>query len=78
VEGYVFQMPGGGQKTVMWATGADLNWSFPYACLRKVSIEGNALLIPDGDKTNDLDGKVNGKVTTRIRNNDPVYLSSCR
>jgi hypothetical protein len=78
VEGYVFHMPSGKQKTVMWATGADLNWSFPYACLRKVSIEGNALLIPDGDKTNDLDGKLDGRVTTRIRNNDPVYLSSCQ
>ena len=77
VEGYVFKTPTGREKTVLWAQGAALNVPFPYRCLYLVDKLGTRQTIADGDPTNDLDGLVNGRVTLRVRTNDPAYVEPC-
>jgi hypothetical protein len=77
VEGYVFKTPTGREKTVLWAQGAALNVPFPYRCLYLVDELGAKQTIADGDPTNDLDGLVNGRVTLRVRTNDPAYVEPC-
>jgi hypothetical protein len=73
----VFRTPGGQEKTVLWAQGAALNVPFAYRCLYLVDKMGTKQTIVDGDRTNDLDGTMNGRVTLRIRTNDPTYVKPC-
>jgi len=77
VEGYVFRMPNGAEKNVLWATGDPVNVPFSYRCLRRVNATGAELTIADGDQTNDLDGLANGQVTIRIYTDEPLYVGPC-
>jgi hypothetical protein len=50
---------------------------FSCRCLHLVDKVGTKQTIVDGDPTNDLDGLVNGRVTLRVRTNDPAYVEPC-
>jgi hypothetical protein len=76
IEGYVFQMPGGSDKTVLWAKTSVTRVSFPYHCLRRVDRDGNARNINDGS-SDDLDGIQNGQVRLQLDPGEPVYIRSC-
>jgi hypothetical protein len=79
-EGYIFQMPDGGEKTVVWAT--DLGGAqvvFPYGCLRLVETEGRVRTpIYDGDENWDHDGMVNGQIALAVSHDTPLYVVPCR
>lgn len=76
VEGYVFTMPRGTDKTVLWSSAGTVHVEFPYSRLRLVNTTGNEFDIRDGETTSpgDLDGKVNGKITLEIYENQPFYV----
>ena len=79
VEGYVFRMPEGYEKTVLWATSSSTSVSFPYSCLRLVDTTGNVYSpIRDGDPNWDWDGKVNGEIALGIYLDAPFYVEPCR
>lgn len=73
VEGYVFTMLDGREKTVLWSTVGTTNVTFSYVHLRLVYTEGAELDIQDG-QTGDLDGSVNGQITLAIYKNYPFYV----
>ncbi len=73
VEGYVFTMLDGREKTVLWSTVGTTNVTFSYAHLRLVYTEGAEFDIQDG-QTGDLDGSVNGQITLAIYKNYPFYV----
>jgi hypothetical protein len=79
VEGYVFEMPGGYRKTVLWATDSSTSVPFPANCLRLVDT-GGAIYEPifDGDPTWDLDGMVNGQISIAVYKNSPFYVAPCQ
>jgi hypothetical protein len=76
-EGYVFRMPGGREKTVVWATAATANVAFPYPCLRRVGFESEQAAIYDGDLTWDQDKFANGQIVLRTEQNTPLYVEPC-
>jgi hypothetical protein len=77
VEGYVFHVTGNREKTVLWGQSGDVNVPFTGACMRVVTRSGSEVNVPDGDPTNDVDGTVNGQVTLRVRENEPIYVEPC-
>jgi hypothetical protein len=77
VEGYVFQMPGGSEKTVLWATTTSSSASFAGACIDTVHVLGYSQTINDGG-TGDADGRVNGQVLLQLSRDTPVYVAPCR
>jgi hypothetical protein len=80
VEGYVFRMADGREKTVTWATAlGGARVVFPYGCLRLVDTEGNVYTpIVDGDGTWDHDGAVNGQIALAVYHDTPFYVVPCR
>lgn len=76
-EGYVFRMPNGSEKTVVWSTGSSATVTFPHACLRMVDRSGSIYQpIVDGDPNWDADGAVNGRIVLRVFP-EPRYVSRC-
>lgn len=74
-EGYVFQVPGGREKTVVWATALTANVPFPYTRLRRADLFGNVHApINDGDPTWDQDYTVNGQIVLRAEQDTPLYV----
>lgn len=79
VEGYVFRMPDGREKTVLWATASFATVPFPYACLRVVDTVGNVYSpVNDGDSNWDWDHAVNGQVLLGVYQDAPFYVEPCR
>jgi hypothetical protein len=79
VEGYVFQMADGREKTLGWAETPGAQVVFPYACLRLVDTEGNVYTpIRDGDGNWDHDGTVNGEIALAVFYDTPFYVAPCR
>jgi hypothetical protein len=78
IEGYVFTMPGGSQKTVVWASGQpSAQVVFHSSCVRRVDYLGNVVTpIYDGNGTWDKDAVV-GQITLQVAQDDPIYVSSC-
>ena len=76
-EGHVFRMPGGREKTVVWATAATANVTFSYTCLRRVGFESAQAAIYDGDPTWDQDNFVNGQIVLQAEQNTPLYVETC-
>jgi hypothetical protein len=80
-EGYLFKMPAGYEKTVLWARDgiASTTVTFSEACLRGVDLYGAVYEpIRDGDSTWDHDGVANGQIELAIYENDPFYVEPCR
>ena len=77
-EGYVFQMPGGREKTVFWATASTVNVPFSYTCLRRVDM-GGAVNEPinDGDLVWDQDRTANGQIVLTATKDAPLYVEPC-
>jgi len=76
VEGYVFRMPDGTKKTVLWAVGADTTVDFPASCLRLVDREGGVFdPVRDGDPNWDGDGQRNGVIRLGIYTDQVFYVS---
>ena len=75
VEGYVFQMAGGQEKTVLWSLSGDAFVTFPYGHLRLVDTVGGEFDIWDNQKTSpgDWDDTV-GQITLVIHENQPFYV----
>jgi len=75
VEGYVFQMPNGQEKTVLWSLSGEAHVVFPYARLRLVDTVGGEFDIWDNQKTSpgDWDDTV-GQITLAIHENQPFYV----
>ena len=77
-EAYVFLMPGGRHKKVVWATASKANVAFPYPCLRRVDTLGNAqAAIYDGDLTWDQDQATNSQIVLETQQDTPLYVEPC-
>lgn len=77
-EGYVFRMPGGREKTVLWATTSSTTVPFSHSCLRMVDILGTVYdPINDGDPSWDWDGQVNGQIVLGVYQDTPFYVEPC-
>jgi len=74
-EGYVFRMPNGREKTVVWGNPAGAQVSFAGSCLRVADLLGSVAQILDGE-AGDLDGP-NGQVRIQVFANQPVYTEAC-
>lgn len=75
VEAYVFRMPEGVEKTVLWARGSDTGVDFPYSCLRLVDTVGTVYdPIRDGDPNWDRDWTSNGRIRLWIYVDQPFYV----
>jgi hypothetical protein len=83
IEGYVFTMPTGREKTVLWATGSSLNNDFAVTSgqiLRVVRMydaggdnwRWTVDLVQDGG-AGDLDGIINGKIRIQVAA-DPQFV----
>ena len=78
VEGYVFRMPNGREKTVLWATTSWATVPFPYPCLRLVDTDGDEYMpVVDGDANWDKDQTRNGQVLLAVYQNTPFYVEPC-
>ncbi|HEX6291505.1 MAG TPA: beta-galactosidase [Herpetosiphonaceae bacterium] len=75
VTGYVFRMPDESEKTVVWTASDSGRATFPYSCLRLVTVGGGEHQTRDGDPLGDRDGLVNGRVTLEL--NEPLYVTAC-
>lgn len=77
-EGYVFQMPGGREKTVLWATTSYAEVAFSHSCLRLVDTDGDVYdPITDGLEGWDQDGQVNGQIVLGVYQDTPFYIEPC-
>jgi hypothetical protein len=72
-------MPGGQEKTVLWATSGYVDVPFPHSCLRLVDTTGGEYCpIVDGQPGWDMDGDGhNGMISVRIWSNSPFYVEPC-
>ncbi len=78
-EGYVFRMPDGHEKTVLWATAAFATVPFPYSCLRLVDTLGKVYSpVTDGDSSWDWDHAVNGQILLGVYQDTPFYVEPCQ
>jgi hypothetical protein len=75
-EGYVFTLPGGGEKTVVWSQAGTVRVTFPYTHLRLVNTVGEEFDIWDSQATSpgDLDGGVVGQIELEFYENQPFYV----
>lgn len=77
-EGYIFRMPDGYDKTVLWGIDSATSVPFPYSCLRVVDTDGTVYeSVNDGDPTFDWDGQVNGQIALGVYENSPFYVEPC-
>ncbi|WP_376790586.1 beta-galactosidase [Thermoflexus sp.] len=75
VEAYVFRMPDGVEKTVLWARGSNTTVDFPYPCLRLVDTVGRVYdPVRDGDPNWDGDRTANGQIRLGIYVDQPFYV----
>lgn len=77
ITGYVFSMPSGTEKTVVWTSRESGSVGFAFACLHLVTIDGTQHTAIDGDPLWDQDAIVNGQITLSLRQNEPLYVSAC-
>ncbi len=78
-EGYVFRMPNGREKTVLWATEPFTTVPFPYPCLRLVDTVGHVYNpVNDGDLNWDWDKTANGQICLGIYRDTPFYVEPCQ
>lgn len=78
-EQYVFRMPSGKEKSIVWAGAANGQATFTGQCLRIVQMTGEILSpITDGDQNWDQDRTVNGRITLSVTVNKPVYVEACQ
>jgi hypothetical protein len=76
IEGYVFDMSDGRQKSVLWATQPSAQFTFHATCLRRVDYVGNVTApITDGSAS-DLD-HIPGQITLPVLANLPIYVGGC-
>ena len=73
VEGYVFSLPGGGEKTVLWATGSNTDVAFTGSELRVVQKDGSEETIQDGG-SGDLDSTP-GQITIQVTQS-PIFVQA--
>ncbi len=73
IEGYVFSMPGGGEKRALWSSGGTKSVSFAGSRLRIVDKYGVESFVSDGG-AGDGDGAVNGQVRINV-GESPIYVS---
>jgi hypothetical protein len=78
IEGYVFTMPSGREKTVLWATGSSVNKAFSVASGQQLRVVRMYEVSPGSDEwrwttdliqdggAGDLDGTVNGLVRIQV------------
>ncbi|MDW8064558.1 MAG: beta-galactosidase [Anaerolineae bacterium] len=80
VEGYVFRMANGVEKTVLWGTSAQaVGVDFPYSCLRLVNYKGERFEpILDGDRNWDWDMASNGQIRLGIFPEVPFFVMPCQ
>ena len=72
LEGYEFQLPGDGTKTVVWSTdGVTRTASFAGPFLRVAEKYGSEVIVADGGY-GDADGAANGEVTIEV-GGSPLY-----
>lgn len=77
VEGYVFTMPNGTEKTVLWSTvNPSTLVPFGETCLRKVETLGTEQSVVDGGSL-DEDGVANGQISLEVYLDQPIYVGSC-
>ncbi|MEM2445714.1 MAG: beta-galactosidase [Candidatus Bathyarchaeia archaeon] len=79
VEGYIFQMPGGIPKTVIWGASeerAEVDFSHP--CLDLTTYRGEHASIRDGDVNRDGDKQINGRIRLIIYPGELFYVAPCR
>jgi len=74
IEGYVFSLAEGVEKSVLWATEETTTMSFPGNQLRVVDKYGAESIIKDGD-VSDLDGTANGSIEIEI-SLSPIYVEA--
>lgn len=77
VTGYVFGMPSGREKTVVWSSRPSSSVIVALACLHLVTIDGAQSTPTDGDSRWDQDGVLNGQITLGLSQNEPLYVSAC-
>jgi hypothetical protein len=75
-EGYVFRLPDGKRKTVLWSQTGTVRVTFPYTRLRLVNTVGKEFEIRDNQSGSpgDLDGGVPGQIELEIYENQPFYV----
>jgi len=77
VEGYVFTMSNGSEKTVLWSTvNPSTLMPFGETCLRKVETLGTEQSVVDGGSL-DEDGVANGQISLEVYLDQPNYVGSC-
>ena len=76
IEGYVFRMPDGREKTVLWSKAGTTRVSLPYSRIRLVTLLGQEYDIKDNQQASpgDLDRGVPGSIQIEIHENEPVYV----
>jgi hypothetical protein len=75
-EGYVFRLPNGKKRTVLWSQAGTVRVTFPYTRLRLVNTVGKEFDIKDNQtgSPGDLDGGVPGQIELKIYENQPFYV----
>jgi hypothetical protein len=75
VEGYVFRLPDGREKTVLWSKAGTKRVSFPYARIRLVTLLGQEQIIGGGQQASDgLQPDAPNRVWIDVHENEPVYV----
>ncbi len=76
-EGYLFTLPDGGEKTVLWSVLDPSTWvAFTQSCLRQVDLTGLAQDVQDGGPL-DGDGAADGQIQLQVFFEQPVYVGTC-
>lgn len=76
IEGYVFDMSDGRQKSVLWATQPSAQFTFSSTCLRRVDYVGNVTASITDGSASDLD-HAPGQITLPVLANLPIYIGGC-
>jgi hypothetical protein len=75
VEGYVFRMPDGREKTVLWSTAGTQHVSLPYSRVGVVTLLGQEQTIGGGQQASGgLEPGAPNRVWIELRENEPVYV----
>lgn len=77
VEGYVFQKPDAGLITVAWATEANAQLTLDTTCAAVESALGTATRLADGSM-GDQDKRRNGQTTLALKQQEAIFVQSCR
>jgi hypothetical protein len=75
VEGYVFRMPGGREKTVLWSKAGTKRVSLPYSRVGLVTLLGQEQIIGGGQQASGgLEPGAPNRVWIDVNENEPVYV----